>query len=131
MISSSVLCIIFYCLQFDNVFVLYSFFPIFYSLKPILFVLFLLQFDDAYVVYAWNDQDPTSPDEVMQHTNRGTKMINLMEETPPVQLPEVVTEFTLNTDNVSEFDQLVKNQYFDKMGKHFIELPCTIHNRPF
>ena len=97
----SLLCNLFYCLQFDDVFVVSSLFPVFYSL----FMLFLLQFDDAYVVYAWHDQDPASPDEVMQHTNRGTKMVNLMEETPPVQLPEGVIEFTLSTDNVSESDQ--------------------------
>ena len=73
------------------------------SLLCVLF--YCLQFDDAHVVYAWHDQDPASPDEVMQHTNRGTKMVNLMEETPPVQLPAGVIEFTLSTDNVSKFNQ--------------------------
>ena len=71
-------------------------------MMPLLCIFFYcLQFDDAYVVYAWHEQDPASPDEVMQHTNQGTKMVNLMEETPKVQLPPDAIEFRISVNNVS------------------------------
>ena len=53
------------------------------------------------MLYAWGNTEPSSGTTITKHTQKGSKMVNLMEQTDHPDLPPDAVNYTFRVNHVS------------------------------